>query len=271
VQQVKRASLIGVLALVVVGILGAHAITGYALPGNGTPCVTSGCHATAPAGDPSLNPPSTPDGAIPTTTVDATCAVTACNAVALYRGNATINLSADDNAGGWGVGYVYYQLDGGPVRLVRAAVDWTAGTGVMSCDATIPVAAPGTGSVKHTLKYWSQDNYGNVEGAHTATFTVAARTAMPMPIASSASSVYRRRALTISGSVAKPGISVVLWYKKPGSSTYKVLKTLTASSTGKWSYKLYPGYHGSYYFKATFAGDSEWLASSSSSKRVYVK
>lgn len=267
----KRASLIVVLAVVVVGIFGAHALTGYALPSNGTPCVAPGCHATPPAGDPSLNPPATPDGLIPTATVDATCAVTTCNAVTLYRGNAVVKLSADDNAGGWGVGYLYFELDGGPVRLVRAGVDWAAGTGVMSCDATIPVPAPASGSVKHTLRYWSQDNYGNVEGAHTATFTVAARTTMPMPIASSASSVYRKRALTISGSVAKPGVPVVLYYKKPGTSTYKVLKTLTASSTGKWSYKLYPGYHGSYYFKAKFAGDSEWLASTSASKRVYVK
>jgi len=267
---VKRVTLIAVLALAAVGLVGAFAVNTYAHPGYGEPCVASGCHA---AGDPRLNttPSETTPGLIPTNTPDATCAVAACNVASSYRGDAVFNLSASDNADGWGVGYVYYKLDDNPVRLVRVPVDWTAGTGTFGCETTITVLAPATGSEAHILKYWSQDNYGNVEAAKTSTFTVNARTTMPMTIAASASSVYRRHAVTISGKVSKPGITVILYVKKPGASSYSVLKTLTASSTGVWKYKLYPGYRGSYYFKAKFAGDTEWLPSSSASKRVYVK
>jgi hypothetical protein len=44
-----------------------------------------------------------------------------------------------------------------------------------------------------------------------------------------------------------------------------------SDATGAWSHTFKLGHLGSYYFKARFAGDSEWLASSSVSKRVYVR
>lgn len=266
----KKVALIAVLALAAAGLVGAFAVNTYAHPGYGQPCVASGCHA---ADDPRINttPSEGVPGLIPTKTVDATCAVTTCDAVGSYRGDAVMHLSASDNADGWGVGYVYYKLDDAPVRLVRVPVDWTAGTGTFACDATVTVPAPGTGAEAHTLKYWTQDNYGNVEAAHTSTFTVAARTVMPMSITANRSSVYVRHPVTISGTVAKPGITVVLYGKRPGTSSYYALKTLVASSTGKWSYTYTPRYRGSWYFKARFAGDSEWLASSSTYRKVVVK
>jgi hypothetical protein len=266
---VKRVTVTLTLIALVMGSIGIIATSAHAYPTFGTTCVTSGCHTTPPEGDPSLQDPGTKTG-MPTS-ADTTCAVTVSDVVSSYRGTAVIGLSAEDNADGWGVGYLYYKLDNGPARLVRVPVDWTTREGAMSCATTISVPAPAAGTAAHTISFWSQDNYGNVEEATTSTFTVAAPTTMPMPIRVSATSIYRKRPVTISGSVSKPGVPVVLYYKKPGASSYSVLRTLTASSTGTWSVKIYPSYRGSYYFKAKFAGDSEWLASSSTYKRVYVK
>jgi hypothetical protein len=268
VQIVKRATLIAVLALATIGLTGILATNGYAHPGYGTPCVASGCHD---AGDPRLEPAPTPAGLIPTTTVDATCAVTVSNAVSSYRGDAVLHLSATDNVGGWGVGYLYYSLDGAPVRLIRVPVDWTNSMGSMSCEASIPVSAPASGHVAHTISFWSQDNFGNVETPTVQAFTVNARTKMSMPISVNHSSVKRNHSVVISGTVAKAGIKVVLYVRRPGSSSYTPLKTLTASSAKKWSYTYKLTRRGPYYFKARFAGDGEWLASSSASRKVSVR
>ena len=264
----KRATLIAVLALATIGLTGIFATNGYAHPSYGAPCVASGCHD---AGDPRLEPAPTPAGLIPTTTVDATCAVTVSNAVSSYRGDAVLHLSANDNVGGWGVGYLYYSLDGAPVRLIRVPADWTNSMGSMSCEASIPVVAPASGHVAHTISFWSQDNYGNVEPATTKAFTVSALTRMPMSIAVNHTSVNRYHPVTISGTVAQAGVTVVLYQKKPGTTTYTVLKTITTSSAKTWSYTYKPSKHGTYYFKARFAGDAEWLPSNSTYKGVYVR
>jgi hypothetical protein len=181
-----------------------------------------------------------------------------------------LHLTATDNVGGWGVGYLYYSLDGAPVRLIRVPVDWTLSLGSMSCETSIPVSAPKTGRVTHTISFWSQDNYGNVEESSTQTFTVNARTTMSMPISVNHTTVYRNHSVTISGTVAKAGIKVVLYGRRSGSS-YGVLTTLTASSAMRWSYTYKLTRQGSYYFKARFAGDGEWLASSSLYRKVSVK
>ena len=94
---------------------------------------------------------------------------------------------------------------------------------------------------------------------------------MPMPISVNHATVYRNHTVTISGSVAKAGIKVVLYVKRPGASSWSALKTLTASSAKKWSYTYKLTKHGNYYFKVHVAGDSEWLASWSVYKKVYAK
>lgn len=273
----KRATLIAVLALAVLGLTGIFATNGYAYPGSTVvPCVQACHHTTKPVGDPSLNPTSTPTPTptmtvMPMSTPDATCAVTVSNAVPSYRGDAVLHLSATDNVGGWGVGYLYYTLDDSPTRLIRVPVDWTNSMGSMNCEASITVPAPATGSVAHTISFWSQDNYGNVESATTKAFTVSALTKMPMSIAVNHTWVYRYHPVTISGTVAKAGIRVVLYQKKPYTTTYTVLKTITTSSAKTWSYTYKPSKHGTYYFKARFAGDAEWLPSNSTYKGVYVR
>ena len=167
----KRVTLIAVLALATIGLTGIFATNVYAHPSYPAPCVASGCHEV---GDPRVTPPETIQTVMPTGTVDATCAVTTSDVMSTYSGDALIKLTAADKPGGWGVGYIYYTLDGSPVRLVRVPVDWTTSMGSMSCEASIPVSAPATGHAAHTIRFWSQDNYGIVEPATTQTFSVFA-------------------------------------------------------------------------------------------------
>jgi len=90
--------------------------------------------------------------------VDFTAPITTSDAVGMYSGDATIHLTATDNAGGSGVAHTYYILDGG------AQAEGT----------TIVVTAPPTGSASHTIEFWSVDVAGNPEFPHgSANFTVA--------------------------------------------------------------------------------------------------
>lgn len=94
-----------------------------------------------------------------TITGDTDPPVTTSNAQTTYWHNAWITLSATDN-GDLGVKATYYRLDGGPVQ-----------TGTV-------VHVPGvTGTVAHTLDFWSEDWSGNVEPVNTVNFTVTAGTA----------------------------------------------------------------------------------------------
>ena len=89
---------------------------------------------------------------------DTTPPVTTSNAQATYYQGALITLSASD-ASSLGVMATRFQLDGGPVQ-----------TGTK-------VSVPGiTGTVAHSLLFWSEDWSGNVEPAHTAAFTITSGT-----------------------------------------------------------------------------------------------
>ena len=217
-------------------------------------------------GSTTISPAGSGGSVIPTSSPDGAAPDTVCGTMpAIIRGDATLHLVGTDVAGGWGMAYLYYKVDGSPARLVRVPANRWSG------DVTVTVPAPTAGAALHTVKFWSQDNYGNVEPANTVTLTVNARTKMSMPIYVNHTSVYRNRPVTISGYVAKAGVKVVLYVKKPGATSWVAYRTLTASSARKWAYTYTPGLRGSYYFKARFAGDSEWLASSSTYKRVTVK
>jgi hypothetical protein len=231
----------------------------YVLQAVKGPGMTSGFGFT------SISPTATVVDVIATDTVDTTAAATVCDAATSYRGAAAVKLTATDNPEGWGVAYIYYQLDGPWTHLITVPANHR------SYETIVAVPAPAIGSAKHTIKFWSQDNYGNVEPAKTETFTVNARTTMPMPISVTHTSVYRNHYVTISGSVATAGKTVVLYVKRPGASSWSVLKTLTASSAKKWSYTYKLTKHGNYYFKVHVGGEHEWLASWSVYKKVSVK
>lgn len=91
-----------------------------------------------------------PDDTAPTTTSDAKPA---------YSGTATIRLTATDDVSG--VERTYYSLDGGAQ---------IAGT-------TVTVSAPSSGTISHSLEFWSVDYAGNVETPRkSVTFDVTAVT-----------------------------------------------------------------------------------------------
>ncbi len=96
-----------------------------------------------------------------TVTADTEPPVTTSNAQALYGSDATIQLTATDNATSYGVAATYYVFDD-PEDTP------TAGT-----TAVMPV--PASGSEEHTLYFWSVDHAGNDEDPpKSATFTMVA-------------------------------------------------------------------------------------------------
>ena len=278
----KRATLIAVLGLATIGLTGILATNVYAYPGyTVVPCVQACHHTTKPVGDPSLNPTSTPAGLIPTTTVDATCAVTVSNAVSSYRGDAVLHLSATDNVGGWGVGYLYYSLDGAPVRLIRVPVDWTNSMGSMSCETSIPVAAPASGHVAHTISFWSQDNYGNVETPTTQAFTIAAPPVLTvattaLSFKSTPTTSYSGHKFVFTGKISPAsmasGTRITIWMRKAGQDWGKMGTTYT-NVYNNYTFTLYNGSraHGKYYVRTKYAGNSVYASSYSPYKTVYVK
>lgn len=139
----------------------------------GRPCAASGCHETDVtqihfgrcqvchgAGITPTLVCSTCHGSDPHSptapSTDRTPPHTSSDAAASYKGAATITLKATDV--GSGVARTYFRLDGGTQTL---------GTMIL-------VPAPASGSVAHSIEFWSVDRAGNVEAAHTASFTVAA-------------------------------------------------------------------------------------------------
>ena len=75
---------------------------------------------------------------------------TVSDALAAYRGSATIHLRASDNTGP--VASTRYRLDDGEDRVGRTVIVKEAG--------------------RHTLRYWSIDRAGNAEQPHRVTFRV---------------------------------------------------------------------------------------------------
>jgi hypothetical protein len=103
--------------------------------------------------------------------VDVDAPLTSSDAASEYSGTATIKLNAQD-VGGSGIKDTFYRLDYG--------VDG----GAPISGTVIDVAPPVSGSVVHTIYYWSVDNAGNVETEHAATFNVKAAPDKTPPITS---------------------------------------------------------------------------------------
>ncbi len=186
-----------------------------------------------------------------TGSTDMMAPMTTSDAQAVYMGGATINLTATDE-GGSGVAHTHYRLDGGAEVL---------GTSVQ---------VSGLGS--HTLEFWSIDNAGNVETpVMTSTFSIST-CASSLSIKSSTAAPAYKRAFTLSGALTPgAGNKVQVYAKRPGSTTWVLLSTRTAGSTGTWSYKYTPTKKGVYQFQTRFAGSSHVAAKTSSTLKLTVR
>jgi predicted CxxxxCH...CXXCH cytochrome family protein len=135
------------------------------------------------------------DREAPTTTSDAQPS---------YLGAATIRLTAVD-AGGSGLSQTLFRLDSG---------GWTVGTSVR-------VAAPASGTVPHTLWFYSTDAAGNVEATKSASFTVTAVDATPPTTTSSfsptAGAAYRTAAVSLTATDAGSGVKATYYAIDAGS------------------------------------------------------
>ncbi|MDZ4168529.1 MAG: hypothetical protein U1E26_02580 [Coriobacteriia bacterium] len=182
-----------------------------------------------------VSPPATLATGVSTATPDAIAPTTISDVRAVYGGPATIALTAEDNGGGWGLGYIYYQLNGHPIRMT------TLLPGQRSHRVELPtLPLPATGRKTYELTYWSQDNYGNVEAQRSATFVIGRPTVTIKP---SASTARVGSALTLSG-VLDPGVAgttIQVLVKKPGATRFVPLASAKTSadpsvpSKSRWS------------------------------------
>ncbi|HSK46439.1 MAG TPA: hypothetical protein VLA05_00370, partial [Coriobacteriia bacterium] len=133
---------------------------------------------------------------------DSTPPVTTSNVKSAYEGPATITLSASD-ASYLGVKGTYYKLNGGATQ-----------TGTL-----VSIGQPASGTVAYTLEWWSDDYSGNVEGHHTASFTVT-RDITPPVSTLSAQPYYKTATVSIPFAAVDTGYGVSQKaYKIDGGTT----------------------------------------------------
>lgn len=164
---------------------------------------------------------------------DNTPPVTTSDAVAAYWGDATITLTATDNANG--VAYIYYHVDGDHqyTHMFRTATD--------AAPYTVTIPAPASGTATHTLKFWSQDGAGNVEAAHTVDLSISVDTSKPV-VKAFAASVARGKTATLKYSVADAAPTqgkavVTIAVKNAAGKTVKSIPAVTVT-LGAHSAKL---------------------------------
>jgi len=140
-----------------------------------------------------------------TVVADTTAPVTSVNAQAEYFGPTTLRLTVVESSF-LGVKGTYYQLNGGAVQ---------SGT-------TISIPQPAGSPVAYTLTYWSEDWSGNVEIAHTFSFTVNRDTTPPVSTLG-VLPYYRSTYVSIPFSATDNGIGTVYrYYRLDGGSTYSM-------------------------------------------------
>jgi len=129
-----------------------------------------------------------------------------------YKAAVTVSLSANDNAGGSGVDYTEYALDGAA---------WSAGSSI-----PIPAPANHSGDKLHTILYRSADKAGNLEAQKKLTFGID--TVKPTAKAPYAASARRGTTATLKYKVVDPlpnggtaKVTIKVWNKAG-----KVVKTL---------------------------------------------
>jgi len=144
-------------------------------------------------------------------------------------------------------------------------------------DATSVTATPAPG---YHFVVWSDgatsaartDRAVTKDATLTATFSW---TLLPtrVTIATSRSSVPRRHAMTLSGSVSsnlQRGVHIEVWAKRPGKGWAR-LSTRLSSSQHRWTYTYAPSTRGTWYFQARFKGTSKYGSSNSLVKKVTVR
>jgi len=181
--------------------------------------------------------------------IDNTAPTTTSDAAATYGGAASIHLTADDGSGS-GVAHTYYILD----------------SGTQMEGTSIVVPAPVSGTVPHTLEFWSEDAVGNSEDPHvTVNFTVsAAKLPTSTTLKASAKTLtvgsYVKLTAKVLGGTFAPGTTIRFEKKLPGSSAYVLAKTVTVSSSGSATYRYKVTSKGKRYHRVRFLGTSTYLA-----------
>ena len=200
------------------------------------------------------------------TVADTTPPVTTSDAVSSYSGSATIHLSATDNAGGSGVATTYYKLD--------SAVSYTAGS-------VVNVTSAGS----HTLMFYSTDHEGNAETAHTVNFTVTSVGPVAIRLSKSPTgasyTLVRRRGsasfdysatLQTNAGVGIPGRKILL-QKSADGVHFTTVKgaSMVANANGTVTVHLVFTTTGAGIWRWLFAGDSQYLATSTSKTRITIR
>lgn len=194
--------------------------------------------------------------------------VTTCDAVGPYVGAAAVTLTASDGAGR-GVAYIYYSIDGAPVRLFRVGV---------LAQTTLNIPAPIIGTASHTIAFWSQDLAGNVEAHRSKAFTVAApavvKTATQLTLFISRESRLRGGTYTVYGDIspAFAGASIVIQARKPGSTTWLTQPVSPRATDARGHYSVSTHLHtvGVWTYRAVFAGDATHLESTSATHSIRI-
>jgi hypothetical protein len=94
-----------------------------------------------------------------------------------------------------------------------------------------------------------------------------------LSITSNHTSVSRYHSVTFSGIISPNmanGTHVVVYAKKPGSSSWTKLSTRSTYSSHHWSYSYKPNKKGTWYFQVRYTGDGDYLSKTSSSRKVSV-
>ena len=169
----------------------------------------------------------------------------------------------------------------GPVRLKYAAGSCGHLSGVSS--QTVSYGFNGTtvtamANSGYRFVRWSDGGTRaarrEIAPAADATLTAYFAKATSVSITSNVRSVRRRHAVVLSGHVSKNLASrthVVVWAKRPGSSTWTKLSTRHSTKSHAWSYSYAPSTKGTWYFQARYAGTSKMAASTSSKRKITVK
>ena len=182
---------------------------------------------------------------------DITAPQTTSNRVTYYASSATIHLTATDNAGGSGVAHTYYRLNG------AAQVEGT----------TITKSTAGS----YSLVYWSVDAAGNIEAAHTVTFTIIAKPSSggtPSTPASIAT-LKHGKSFTVYGYIIRhaSGTSpVTLQFYRYQSGHWVLKKSTTAKASNMLTFSKYSDstsvpYSGKWRVRARHKVGSKYLYS----------
>ncbi len=177
-----------------------------------------------------------------------------------------------------GVAYVYYRIDKSVLDCSTVPTDTVHTEWDVTVTPPIKVAAddPHPEMVplpigEHTLKYWSQDNEGNVEAQHVMTFVVN-----PLVyLGSSATSVKAGKTFTLSGTLEPARRRWRRrWSSRPrpqGPSRTSSLPSSTATPRARTPFKYKTSVKGTWWFRTSFADPATGMTASSIPETVKVK